>query len=214
VQPLLGVIPNNQDPDLLQFPHRDDFWEHIRGQMMRGWDVACHGYRHILDSPSGGILNINSRGEFAGHPEEIQRERLAKGLAILRGHGIQTDIFMAPAHSYDEVTLSAMRKVGLTRITDGYSLYPYEQQGILHVPQLFAQPRSMPFGVYTFSLHPNHLTCDQLARIKHFLEHNKQKVVGFGSVEANRSRPVGSTLLRLGRQLLSCLRTYTGYAAY
>ena len=29
IKPVLGVIPNNKDPDLLKYPKKDNFWKKI-----------------------------------------------------------------------------------------------------------------------------------------------------------------------------------------
>ena len=30
IKPVLGVVPNNQDNEFLEFPKKDDFWEQVR----------------------------------------------------------------------------------------------------------------------------------------------------------------------------------------
>jgi len=183
VRPLIGVIPDNQDPELLAFPRFDgDFWQRVREWVDEGWEVALHGYRHLLDSPSAGLLGLHARSEFAGLDLEVQRERLHRGLELLREQGVQTDIFMPPAHSFDRVTLRAMASLGMRAVTDGYGLYPCLLEGIVLVPQLFATPRALPMGVYTFCLHVNGMSDAQVRRVAHFLDRYARHVVPFSEV--------------------------------
>ena len=45
VKPIIGVIPNNRDPELLEYPKGDiNFWEEIRDLQKKGWAIALHGY--------------------------------------------------------------------------------------------------------------------------------------------------------------------------
>ena len=50
IKPLLGVIPNNQDKDLLKQTENSEFWNKVRGWQNQGWEIAMHGYTHIYDS--------------------------------------------------------------------------------------------------------------------------------------------------------------------
>ncbi len=156
VKPLLGVISDNQDPELLQYPAAPvDFWEHMRQQQAKGWELCLHGYQHRFVTNHAGILGINPRSKFAGLTLAEQSDKLGKGLSLLSDQGIHPTTFIAPAHSFDKNTLLDMKEMGLTTLSDGYALYPSIKNGLHHLPQQFAHPRSMPFGVYTFCLHPN-----------------------------------------------------------
>ncbi len=206
VKPLLGVIPDNRDLELLRYPLQEDFWERIHERVEEGWEVALHGYQHLLDSPSGGVLRLHKHGEFAGHPYELQLARMRRGLEILQEQKINTEIFMAPAHSYDENTLRAMCELGLNVITDGYGLFPKWENEVLHVPQLVAMPRPFLIGVHTFCLHSNLLTEEQFARIELFLERHHLEVISFSEVRQHArkndySKPFLGAALPLLRSL-------------
>ena len=47
IKPVLGVIPNNKDPDLLKYPKKDNFWKKINDLKDNGWEIAMHGYDHL-----------------------------------------------------------------------------------------------------------------------------------------------------------------------
>lgn len=152
VVPLLGVVPDNRDPDLSR--SRDDprLWERLRQLHVEGAvDVAQHGYQHLALSRASGA--VTRRTEFAGlpYPEQLQKIRL--GQEKLRENGIRTDIWMAPFHSFDDVTLQALVDSGFRCVSDGRGLYPFKRRGLVFVPQQLWRPRRMPFGVFTICLH-------------------------------------------------------------
>jgi len=154
ILPLLGVIPDNQDPHLLKFPHCSvDFWDHIRERVHAGWNIALHGCHHLYHTDNKGLLGINARSEFAGLSYEDQYEKINHGLSIFATNGINTRIFMAPAHSYDKTTLRVLKALGIDSITDGFALFPYLKEGILYVPQLFATPRTLVVSQYEDFFH-------------------------------------------------------------
>ena len=47
---MVGVIPNNQDTELLSYEKRDEFWQIVKHWQNNNWTVAMHGYTHVYDS--------------------------------------------------------------------------------------------------------------------------------------------------------------------
>src|SRR5262245_38354882 len=43
VRPILAVVPDNRDPNLIVDPPRSDFWERVRRWQSRGYTIALHG---------------------------------------------------------------------------------------------------------------------------------------------------------------------------
>ena len=176
IQPLLGVIPDNQDPQLRQFPeYAGDFWEKVRSLQARGWEIAQHGFQHLYVTRDCGLMGINRLSEFAGLPFEEQLHKLARGQCLLRERGLRFETFMAPSHSFDELTLRALSELGFTTITDGFAPQPYRNAGLTFIPQLFELPRPLPFGTHTFCLHLNVMNEPQIQQVERFIaEHYKQ----------------------------------------
>jgi predicted deacetylase len=199
VRPLIGVVPDNQDPDLQIHPPDPAFWEAIRDLRAHGWAVAQHGYRHRIHTSDCGLLDITPRSEFAGRPLDVQRDDLAAGRAIMVAEGIATDIFMAPFHSYDAATLQALKAVGFTTLTDGYGLFPWREDGLLFVPQLFERPAHFGVGIYTMCLHLNNMRPDEIDALGRFLGANSARVIGFDQA---RSQVLPAALMRPVGQLL------------
>ena len=181
VKPLIGVIPDNQDPQLLRFPavSGQEFWQEIRRVQEAGWDIAQHGYQHVYVNRCAGLLGTSKASEFAQLPYGVQADKIRRGRDILMDRGIPTDTFMAPSHSFDATTLAALRDGGFRYVTDGYALYPYEEAGLTFVPQLVATPRAMPLGVHTFCLHVNGFREINHRRLRAFVQRHHRQVISF-----------------------------------
>lgn len=134
VTALLGVVPDCTDPDLKIDAPRSDFWEYIKELQSQGFAIAMHGFHHQFEMKADGLVTKNKISEFAGLPYDRQLEKIRRGKEILNAHGINTDIFFAPAHSYDDNTLRALAVCGFRYVSDGLSSKPYKRQGIILLP--------------------------------------------------------------------------------
>jgi predicted deacetylase len=160
VKPLLGIVPDSKDPKLSIDPPRADFWEYVKERRDQdGWTLCMHGCHHVYTTDKGGLLPLNRQSEFAGEDYEEQRDRLRKGRDILRSHGIETSLFMAPGHTYDLNTLMALRSLGFTGLTDGFGSRPYRYEDMIFYPISFRKADSLKksSGVTTFVVHCNSL---------------------------------------------------------
>ena len=122
---LLGVVPDCQDPDLMIDEAREDFWDYIRTLQRQGFTIAMHGYKHVFEC---------GHSEFAGLPYEKQLDKIKEGKRILKERGIETDVFFAPAHNFDDNTLKALFECGFKYVSDGLSRKPYKRYGITLLP--------------------------------------------------------------------------------
>lgn len=182
IKTLLGVVPKCRDPALSPEKPRADFFEYVRSWFAHGDTIAQHGTHHLYDSADPGLLRIQPRSEFAGHPFEVQYERLAKGKAILVREGVWQPYFMAPSHSFDGHTLRALCALEFSALTDGFGFYPYVQQGIVLVPQLTARPLPVPVGIQTLCVHVNALPERGLDELLSFARSNAHRFVDFKEV--------------------------------
>lgn len=179
IYPLLGIVPNNEDPNLDKESARDDFWQIMRALRSRGWSISQHGYSHVYQTRHAGLLGINNRSEFAGRPYEDQLHDILAGKDILRSHGLESDVWMAPAHSYDKNTLLALKKAGFRHVTDGYSLWPYQQKGLGFIPSQTSKPIRLPVGYITVCLHANNMSSEDVGALDAFLSSNKSRCVSY-----------------------------------
>jgi predicted deacetylase len=154
IRPILSVIPDNQDPALHEAPRNELFWERVRGWQAQGWTIGLHGYQHRYVSRNAGIVGLKKYSEFAGVSAAEQRNKLAKGLAIFKREGVKAECWVAPAHSFDEVTVKLLAELGVRTISDGLSLLPFrDAQNVVWVPQQLWKFRYVPFGVWTVCIH-------------------------------------------------------------
>jgi len=127
---------DNKDPHLAVDSDRPDFWDHVRGWAARGWTVGMHGYQHHYVTSDPGIVRLNPFSEFAGLPLDRQRAKLQAAKGIFDREGVTPRVWIAPAHSFDAVTVSLLREAGIGIISDGFGLYPsVDRRGILWIPQ-------------------------------------------------------------------------------
>jgi predicted deacetylase len=179
IKPIIGVIPNNEDIELKRQAGRESisqerFWSEIRElKQKHGWAIALHGYNHVYVTNDSGIFNINPCSEFAGLPLSLQEEKIRKGKAIFELNGLAIDAFMAPGHSMDWITVEALKKNDIFVVTDGYCAYPYERNGMLFVPQVWARPHKGLYGVDTTCFHINFWESHMFERLERFVQENR-----------------------------------------
>lgn len=196
IKSVLGVVPDNQDPKLNVAEERYDFWEYICRCRDYGDTIAQHGFQHLYDTTQSGLLGINNRSEFAGHSYEIQMYKISTGKDILVRHNVWEPFFMAPAHSFDLVTLDVLKQLEFIAVTDGYGYYPYKVNGITFVPQLTSMPLDLGFGVHTLCIHINTMSSINIENLERFIFKNRSKFVDFKEV-VNMSMK-GGVFSRLG----------------
>lgn len=173
IKPLIGVVPDNQDENLNKEKRDTDFfWQQVKEWAEDGWSIALHGHQHIYTTKKGGCFPLNLFSEFAGLSYEEQKEKLDKGIQIFDAHGIKTDIFMAPAHSYDKNTLKVLKELGFYKITDGFGKNPYMWKGITFYPISFKISRSLKSenGATTMVVHTNTMDNKELEKCRKIFE--------------------------------------------
>lgn len=173
IKPLLGIVPDNYDTQLYgsRETEHPEFWSYMRELQKQGWVLAMHGYRHIYATQKGGLFPLNNFSEFAGLPLARQRAMIADGKRILNEKGIMTDLFMAPAHSYDRNTLKALKEAGFTRMTDGFGKTPYQYRGMTFYPISFKMSSSLKQkkGATTMVIHAATMTDEDMQRVRGYL---------------------------------------------
>lgn len=181
IKPLIGVVPDNQDENLHKAKAAGDFWEYIKELQENGWRIAMHGYQHIYTTSQGGLFPLNHFSEFAGLPYEKQKKMLKQGSEILKRNGIKTDIFMAPAHSYDKNTIKALKELGYTKMTDGFGIHPYQWQGMTFYPISFLLSRSLKKkrGFTTMVIHSNTITEEGMNHYRRIFEKYQKNLVSY-----------------------------------
>lgn len=171
VKPLVGVIPMNRDPMLLEFPEDPNFWSKAQAWQEKGWRIALHGYEHVYSTKCAGINPVHNHSEFAGHSLEVQREKIREGMKILKEKGLHPTAFFAPSHTFDENTMEALRlESDIRTISDTVANDVYCRKGFTFIPQQAGMVRKLPFKLSTICLHPNYTTEAEFQKIEAFLK--------------------------------------------
>ncbi|MBE6161266.1 MAG: DUF2334 domain-containing protein [Firmicutes bacterium] len=167
IKPIVGIIPDCKDEELLQYKKISDFWNKYANNWERKkWIIAQHGLNHNLSS--------KIRTEYCGKDYINQRDNIQHGNKILKQHGIIPTCFFAPAHTFDNTTIKVCKDLSFFDfISDGVALYPYNDNGVVFLPNIFDTPHKiLPFGIYTFVYHPNKMVDSDFIYLENFLKKN------------------------------------------
>ena len=202
IKPLIGVVPFNEDKNLMKSPKMEDFAGFLQGLINEGWVVALHGYEHLYSTAKGGLFPLNHFSEFAGLSFDKQNDMIAKGKDRLAGWGIETNIFMAPAHTFDRNTLKALKKNGFVYVTDGFGKCPYLRKGLVFLPIAIKQSDCYKDtgGYTTLVYHTNTMDEKDFERCKKLFENNKESLIPYGEMlkQIPRKRSMFGTLWEYG----------------
>ncbi len=170
LHPILAVIPNNLDPELQLAPPDPEFWARMRDLQAAGAAIGLHGYSHLCVSRGAGLLPLHRTTEFAGVAEETQRQWIREGLTILRGHGLNPRIWVAPRHGFDRNTLRVLRNEGISLVSDGFARVPFQRDGVTWIPQQLWAPVDKSKGLWTICVHSNTAPDSLVEQLRVFLD--------------------------------------------
>tara|TARA_B100000767_G_scaffold34530_1_gene29348 strand:- start:1211 stop:1972 length:762 start_codon:yes stop_codon:yes gene_type:complete len=181
IKPLLGVVSNNMDPDLLSNQKNELFWKQIREWKEKKWEISMHGYTHVYDKETykKDFFNYGGKSEFFGHSYEEQFSRINKSLEIFKKENIEIRSFFAPNHTYDLNTFAALKNNNISNIIDGYGLMPFKKKNINFIPQLFYKEIALPFGIQSTQVHLNYWNEDDFLKFEKFIIKNNSKIISF-----------------------------------
>lgn len=228
IKPLIGVVPYNRDENLNRTKENhcreqigsmlkelgesldgEDteqmFWRYIQLLQKEGWWVALHGWQHLYTQKKGGVFPLNQFSEFAGVPYEKQRQMIREGKQKLESYGVQTDMFMAPAHSFDKNTLKALKEEGFDKVTDGFGSSPYVRQGLRFYPISFRLESSLKKkkGTTTLVVHTNTMEEKDLSRYRKIFQ--EKHIISYGEYLKETAIPRGAFGCGV-EYLLACIK--------
>ena len=211
IKPVLGVIPNNDDKSLMIYPRKKDFWDRVRKWRDKGWEIAMHGYSHVYDknSKKDDYFNYGGGSEFFGHTLENQSIKIKNGLKKFDEENIKIRTFFAPNHTYDKNTFLALKDAGIKEIIDGYGLFPYEENDIKFIPQLFHKVICLPFGIQSTQIHLNYWKNKDFDKFEKFVQKNADKVISYDeALIKTRNDFFSNVLKQASRSLLRIKRIF------
>ena len=181
IKPVLGVIPNNKDDELLSYPKKNDFWDQVRKWKNKGWEITMHGFTHVYDNNTKkkDYFGYGGGSEFFGHTLEVQTDKISSGLKKFNEENIKIKSFFAPNHTYDKNTFNALRNSGINEIIDGYGLMPYVENDIKFIPQLFYRLHLLPFGIQSTQIHLNYWKQKDFDNFEIFIEKHLEKIITY-----------------------------------
>ena len=181
IKPVMGVIPSNEDKDLLIYPKKENFWGIVKKWQSKGWEIAMHGYNHIYDKETNrkDFFEYGGKSEFFGHTLDVQLKKVKKGLEIFKKNNINVRTFFSPNHTYDLNTFEALKLSGINQVIDGYGLKPYLENNIKFIPQLFYKPIFLPLGLQTTQIHLNYWTEKELDNFLNIISKNYKKIISY-----------------------------------
>lgn len=182
IRPILAVVPDNRDPELAVSPLDPAFWPQMRERQAAGATVALHGYRHVCTRHGRSLVPMHRTSEFAGATREEQHRWMEAGLAILRGHGLNPRLWVAPRHGFDGNTLQALRRAGIEYLSDGLGRVPVRRGGVVWIPQQLWRPEVKRKGIWTICVHPNTMTDGDAAVLGEFLRGHAAQFTSFERV--------------------------------
>ena len=177
--PLLGVIPDLKDEKILGMAgvsvrSEEEFARMLEELVSDGAGIAMHGLTHVYSTDKGGMFPLNRQSEFAGLGIEEQENLLKKGAERMEKLGFPTDIFMAPSHSYDENTITALKNTGFKKVTDGFGSDPYRYHDLTWYPISFSKKQLLKeknkAGTVTLVYHVNTMSDRDFSDAEHLFD--------------------------------------------
>jgi predicted deacetylase len=172
LHPILAIVPENHDSDLAISPPDPVFWDQMRALESAGAAIGLHGYRHLCLSSGRSLHDLQSNSEFAGVARTTQRTWIRVGLHILRSHGLNPRIWVAPRHGFDAYTLEEIRAEGISLLSDGFTRTMFTRGGFTWIPQQLWSPVEKRQGLWTICIHPNTARDEEVDRLRAFLHAN------------------------------------------
>jgi len=161
ILPIVAVIPDNKDPELMHQKYDPNFWKRVREWESMGWEVAMHGYQHVFHKVERmqNVIPFYNRSEFSGLTLFEQEEKIRRSREIFLENGLNPKVWVAPAHAFDYTTLKALANAANIKIvSDGISLSPYYKRGFYFLPQQLWSIKKKKLGFWTICLHPDSMT--------------------------------------------------------
>lgn len=205
IRPIIGVIPNNLDQSLIteNKVSKEIFWNKIKTLFdFDKCDIALHGYDHIYINKNRGLLKYGKKSEFSGLDYKTQYKKIKNGLEVFKERGIKSNIFMAPSHSFDIITLKVLFDLGIQYVTDGFNLFPYKKFNIIFIPQLFASFKNFGFGLYSVCIHLDTLSETDYLKLKSDLLNHSKNITSFSNEKDKWSTNFITSFLNLPINLI------------
>lgn len=189
VQPILAVVPDNKDPKLMVDKVDRRFWEKISYYQSINWTIALHGNTHELVDCPGSNIFFTKHTEFTNLDYLAQYNKIKNGLETFNHHDISCEVFVAPAHSFNDLTMLALKENNVKLVSDGMGLYPFKNNltGIAQIPQQLWSFRRPRLGIWTICLHHNQWDREKIDAFKLFVIRNRKYIASVTGIEVREN---------------------------
>ena len=193
VKPILAVIPKNEDKSLLKFAKIDDdiFWLKIKEYQSNGFGIAIHGYNHVYTTGDSGLLKFNKRSEFAGVDKKTQDLKIKNSINIFKKNSLNTNLFIAPAHSFDYITLDILKENGIQYISDGFFKSPKRYNTLSVIPKMHWRFKSIHGEIATICFHHNNWGDNELSVFEKNLKKYSKQIIDFEKIQMMKFNDIG-----------------------
>ena len=126
--PIVAVVPDNKDLEITYNKSNPHFWKLVKRWENKGWSIAMHGYQHIYHQTERKklIIPYYNKSEFGGISLNEQKKKISKSLKIFKKNKISPTVWVAPGHSFDKITLVALKQeTDIRIISDGIAISTY-----------------------------------------------------------------------------------------
>lgn len=182
LKPILAVVPENRDPELVRNEPDTDFWNKMRLLELAGATIGLHGLRHQCRSRGKSLVPMHGQSEFAGMAYAVQKEWIGAGLQILRNHWLDPRLWVAPRHGFDAETCRALEDNGIKIVSDGWARQPFRRHDLIWIPQQLWGPAEKETGVWTICMHPNMASEEEVDNLRRFLDAHGARFTGVSEV--------------------------------
>tara|TARA_B100000963_G_scaffold137846_1_gene119937 strand:+ start:15478 stop:16260 length:783 start_codon:yes stop_codon:yes gene_type:complete len=169
IKPIVAVVPNNKDPQLKYSKSNPYFWKLVNRWEKKGWTIAMHGYEHIYHYVDRKklIIPYYNKSEFGGISLNEQKKKISKSSKIFKKYQISPSVWIAPGHSFDRNTLTALKQETDIRIvSDGIALSTYYENDLHFIPQQLWEIKIKDSGIWTICMHPDTMTMSDILNFK------------------------------------------------
>ena len=190
IKPIIGVVPDNKDKKLGN-EYDPDFWLKVKKWDELGWSIALHGLNHLLEpiDQSNSFFGFGKKSEFVGLSKNQQSKIISKSLLIFNSNNIEPRLFMAPSHTFDQITLECLKELSTIKlITDGFSYRHFKKQGFTFIPQQLWSIKKIPFGLYTICVHPTTMSESQIDEFIEKLKGIKNQIIGLDDLDLSTAQ--------------------------
>jgi predicted deacetylase len=183
IKPMLAVVPSNEDAKLNVCEPEPRFWDIVRDWQARGYAIGMHGYQHRYATKDAGLVGLNTRSEFAGVPAAEQAEKLRAAAEIFKRESVEPEVWIAPAHSFDDATVGVLKDLGIKAISDGFFLSAHrDEREMIWIPQQMWGFNYRPFGLWTVCYHVNEWRPADVQRFERQIAEYRSRITSLKTV--------------------------------